>query len=70
MMVNRYTAKCDAQSATQKKTLYLLPSPAYMLHQYEEHDNDRFRAFMNHIWAGGSDVLTLPAVSIVNVPGV
>jgi hypothetical protein len=44
--------------------------PAYMLHQYEEHDNDRFRAFMNRILAGGKDVLTLPAVFIINVPGV
>ncbi len=44
--------------------------PAYMLHQYEEHDNDRFRIFMNHILAGENDVLTLPAVFIINVPAV
>jgi hypothetical protein len=44
--------------------------PAYMLHQYEEHDDDRFRAFMNRILAGGRDALTLPAVFIINVPGV
>jgi len=44
--------------------------PAYMLHQYEEHDNDRFRVFMNRILADGKDVLTLPAVFIINVPGV
>lgn len=44
--------------------------PAYMLHQYEEHDDDRFRVFMNRILAGGKDVLTLPAVFIINVPGV
>ncbi len=44
--------------------------PAYMLHQYEEHDNDRFRIFMNRILAGGRDALTLPAVFIINVPGV
>lgn len=44
--------------------------PAYMLHQYEEHDNDRFRIFMNRILADGHDVLTLPAVFIINVPGV
>ena len=42
--------------------------PAYMLHQYEEHDNDRFRIFMNRILAGGHDALTLPAVFIINVP--
>lgn len=44
--------------------------PAYMLHQYEEHDDDRFRAFMNRILAGGREVLTLLAVFIINVPGV
>jgi hypothetical protein len=44
--------------------------PAYMLHQYEEHDDDRFRPFMNRILAGGRDALTLPAVFIINVPGV
>ncbi len=44
--------------------------PAYMLHQYEEHDNDRFRIFMNGMLAGGNDALTLPAVFIINVPGV
>ena len=41
-----------------------------MLHQYEEHDNDRFRIFMNRILAGGHDALTHPAVFIINVPGV
>lgn len=44
--------------------------PAYMLHQYEEHDNDRFRVFMNQILAGGREVLTLTAVFIINIPGV
>jgi hypothetical protein len=44
--------------------------PAYMLHQFEEHDADRFRIFMNRILAGGNDALTLPAVFIINVPGV
>jgi hypothetical protein len=44
--------------------------PAYMLHQYEEHEQDRFRVFMNRILAGGKDALTLPAVFIIHVPGV
>lgn len=44
--------------------------PAYMLHQYEEHDNGRFRIFMNRMLAGGRDALTVPAVFIINVPGV
>jgi hypothetical protein len=43
--------------------------PAYMLHQYQEHDNDRFRIFMNRFLASGYDVLSLPAVFIINVPG-
>jgi len=42
--------------------------PAYMLHQYEEHDNDRFRVFMNRLLGDGRDILTLPAVFIINVP--
>jgi hypothetical protein len=42
--------------------------PAYMLHQYEEHDDDRFRIFVNRILADGHDVLTLPAVFIINIP--
>lgn len=44
--------------------------PAYMLHQYEEHDNDRFRAFVNHAVAGGREVLTPTAVFAINVFGV
>jgi hypothetical protein len=44
--------------------------PAYMIHQYEEHDDDRFRIFMNRILAGGNDALTLPAVFVINVPAV
>jgi hypothetical protein len=44
--------------------------PTYMLHQYEEHEQDRFRVFMNRILAGGKDALTLPAVFVINVPRV
>jgi hypothetical protein len=44
--------------------------PAYMLHQYEEHDDDRFRTFMNRIAGGGHEVLSPLAVFIINVPGV
>jgi hypothetical protein len=44
--------------------------PAYMIHQYEEHDNDRFRILINRMLAGGREVLTVPAVFIINVPGV
>jgi hypothetical protein len=43
--------------------------PAYMLHQYEEHDNDRFRLFVNR-QIGRGEVLTPLAVFVINVPGV
>lgn len=44
--------------------------PAYMLHQFEEHDNDRFRAFVNRLLGGGREVLTPIAVFMINVFGV
>jgi hypothetical protein len=43
--------------------------PVYMLHQYEEHDNDRFRQFVNR-QIGRGEVLTPLAVFVINVPGV
>lgn len=44
--------------------------PAYMLHQYEEHDRDRFRLFFNQTIGRGYEVLSPLAVFITNVPGV
>jgi hypothetical protein len=44
--------------------------PAYMLHQYEEHDDDRFRISINRLLGKGHEVLTVPAVFMVNIPGV
>jgi hypothetical protein len=44
--------------------------PAYMLHQYEEHDDDRFRRFFNQTVGQGHDVLSPLAVFVTNVPGV
>jgi len=44
--------------------------PAYMIHQYEEHDHDRFRLFFNATIGKGFDVLSPLAVFITNVPGV
>ena len=44
--------------------------PVYMIHQYEEHDNDRFRAFVNRILGRGREVLTPLAVFITNIVGV
>jgi hypothetical protein len=43
--------------------------PVYMLHQYEEHDNDRFRRFVNQ-QIGKGEVLSPAAVFVINVPGV
>lgn len=49
-------------------TLVLLQLPLYMLHQYEEHDDDSFRIFCNH-WIGrDTDVLPAVAVWIINIP--
>jgi hypothetical protein len=44
--------------------------PAYMLHQYEEHDNDRFRSFVNEHFGKGREILSPMAVFLINVPGV
>jgi hypothetical protein len=44
--------------------------PAYMIHQYEEHDNDRFRDFMNQLIGKGREVLTKRAVFVINIAGV
>src|SRR5271170_5796943 len=44
--------------------------PVYMLHQYEEHDNDRFRRFVNQSLGKGREGLSLGAVFVINVPGV
>jgi len=50
--------------------LVWLQLPAYMLHQYEEHDNDRFRCFVNAVIGQGRDVLTRSDVFVINIVGV
>ena len=47
-----------------------LQLPVYMIHQLEEHDDDRFRRFVNTMLGGGRDLLTTPAVFIINIGGV
>lgn len=42
--------------------------PIYMLHQYEEHDADRFRLFFNQTIGHGREVLTPLAVFVINIP--
>lgn len=44
--------------------------PVYMIHQYEEHDNDRFRLAVNKMIGHGKEVLSPWAVFLINVPGV
>jgi hypothetical protein len=44
--------------------------PVYMIHQYEEHDDDRFRTFVNRILGNGREVLTPLAVFVTNIIGV
>jgi hypothetical protein len=44
--------------------------PLYMLHQYEEHDNDRFRLFVNRQMPGSREALSPLAVFVINIPGV
>lgn len=44
--------------------------PIYMLHQYEEHADDRFRFFVNKMLGDGAQLLTRLDVFLINVPGV
>ncbi|MFZ4717336.1 MAG: HXXEE domain-containing protein, partial [Chthoniobacterales bacterium] len=50
--------------------LVFLQLPVYMLHQLEEHDDDRFRRFINEMIGGDREVLSRRAVFVINVPGV
>jgi hypothetical protein len=50
--------------------LTYLHLPAYMLHQLEEHDADRFRRFFNETLGHGREILSPTIVFVINVPGV
>lgn len=50
--------------------LAFLALPVYMIHQFEEHDDDRFRRFVNAEIAGGREALSLGAVFWINILGV
>lgn len=50
--------------------LIFLHSPAYMLHQVEEHTGDRFRSFANRVVFGGREALTTTSVLVINIPTV
>jgi hypothetical protein len=47
--------------------LVYLQMPIYMLHQWEEHDDDRFRRFINQTIGHGRDVLPPGAVFAINI---
>lgn len=50
--------------------LAFLALPVYMLHQLEEHDDDRFRRFVNAVIGHGREVLSVAAVFWINFAGV
>lgn len=50
--------------------LVFIQLPVYMLHQLEEHDDDRFRSWVNNRLGGGRELLSKTAVFVINVPGV
>lgn len=50
--------------------LVWLQLPAYMLHQYEEHDDDRFRRLVNATIGGDNDVLSRRDTFLINIFGV
>ena len=50
--------------------LIYLHIPGYMLHQVEEHTDDRFRSYINDKVFGGVEALTPGAVLWINLPGV
>ena len=51
-------------------TMTYLLLPIYMLHQFEEHYDDRFRRAVNEMIGGGREVLTSLAVFVINIAGV
>ena len=50
--------------------LIWLQLPVYMLHQFEEHDDDRFSRFVNATVGGGREVLSRLDVFVINLGGV
>ena len=58
------------QGLSSQEFLSLLVLPIYMLHQFEEHNGDRFRTFFNETIGKGLPVLSKTAVFIINIAGV
>ncbi|MEM8946358.1 MAG: HXXEE domain-containing protein [Planctomycetota bacterium] len=44
--------------------------PMYQLHQYEEHEDDRFRTWVNRVIGNHREVLSSNAVLLINIVGV
>jgi hypothetical protein len=44
-----------------------LALPVYILHQYEEHDNDRFRAYLASLFPPGAAGLSKSAIWMINI---
>jgi hypothetical protein len=59
-----------AANRTQAELLVFLTLPAYMLHQFEEHDADRFRLFVNNVLFKDREALSVADVFLINIPGV
>lgn len=57
-------------SAGRPLVLVYLQLPIYMIHQLEEHYDDRFRRWINETIGGGREMLSTPAVVVINVVGV
>jgi hypothetical protein len=47
--------------------LIYLQMPIYMLHQLEEHDNNRFQHVVNDVIGHGEDVLSALAIFVINI---
>jgi hypothetical protein len=58
-----------APSWSRAELLVFLILPAYMLHQFEEHNADRFRLFVNGVVFKGRAALSVTDVFLINVPG-
>jgi len=50
--------------------LIYLHLPIYQIHQFEEHDRDRFRIYINRELGGGLELLGPGAVFVINIVGV
>jgi len=51
-------------------TLVYVQLPLYLLHQWEEHADDRFRQYLNRVAAGGREALTPTMTFWINSLGV